>query len=83
MENILEYLNDELIVSNIYDNIQYDQCVLLSKYICEKKGITPKQVSFMFNNGICLSNSDIIQGARELFGEEFYLNSIINIARLN
>ena len=80
---ILDLINTESLVNAIYSRLNQYDCIALSKYICESKNITPEQVCFMSENDIYLSNEDIIQGARELFGECFYINIINSCANMN
>ena len=80
---ILDFIDTELLINEMYSRIDEYDCITLSKYICKCNDISPEDVNFMAENKIYLSDETIIQGARELFGEEFYLNSIQSIARLN
>ena len=81
--NILDFIDTESLVNEMYSRIEEEDCVTLSKYICKCNDISPEDVSFMYDNGICLSNETIIKGARELFGEEFYLKCIHTLAKMN
>ena len=80
---IPNFIDTELLVNEMYSRIDEYDCITLSKYICKCNDISSEDVTFMFDNGFCLSNETIVKGARELFGEDFYFECVQSIARLN
>ena len=80
---ILDFIDTESLVNEMFSRIDEYDCETLLQYICKSNGISEEDVKFMFDNGIYLSNETIIKGVRELFGEEFYFNLIQSVVRLN
>lgn len=80
---LTEIFDPELIVDTIYSKIDESDCATLSKYICKKEGIGPEQVTFMYENGIVISNETIIKGAIEFFGPDFMKGVVYDLVRMN
>lgn len=80
---ILDCINGDSLVNEMYCRIGDYDCLTLIKYICQCNNISSDEIMFMYNNGISLSHETIIKGVRELFGEDFYIKCVNSIARLN
>lgn len=80
---ILDCINGDVLVNEMYYRIDEYDFVTLVKYICKCNNISSEEIMFMYDNGIYLSYETIIKGVRELFGEDFYIKCVNSLARLN